>query len=700
MSNQQGNNEETDTIKKSETILEVISQIKDSMELINEITQKDNSIALYTSIDAARIKSDTNDFTLLANQMRQHSNETSKFAKRLGKEIERLESQALKALAVRYADISYDIIDKIDRNLFERNCDCQAWAQFHENVKCAIALKDFKNKEFLELLVETRTEDKMDAVKDSCQRLQSLNDTYQVYSDILLLNNKGIVIASAKDNNLIGNDQSDSEFFKEVMIKSKVYVTDMYYSEDFKSHIVAFSAPVIDEHGKTIGVLSTRFNWYYIIEMIDKIPLEEGTQAFLLSQDGSVLANCKKQGILKDNMSWLMAGEAAVEKGSGYTAECERNGAQRVWGYCHTYGYNAYKGKGWASIVTHPVLTDRNVFFHEKIDREGNAKKYAADFANGNLQEIAENVRNYVNTINEINKKTNVLAVNAYIQASSLEVGGEAFSVIASEIDQLAKQSEDYVKQTNKLTEKLDHCVRDTVFTRLKESAFDIIDKIDRNLFERNCDVQVFASFPKVINCAKNGKNNNEIQELFSKIHTIHEVYYDIFLLDEHGRILTAAIRHEVENQNQADREWFKQCIAGNLVVTDLYYSETIGEYTVSFAAPVKDGSKVIGVLTTRFNCEFIYDIMKSTVIGKGNLVYLINSQGIVIGSPDGEGILEKSFAHLKVFKLLDSTPMDYIVENDPGENDKEYCIGFAKTKGYLNYKGKGWSILVRQCLA
>ncbi len=707
MSNQKGNNEEVNTIEESESILEVISQMKISMELINEITNEDGFIAMFSTIEAVRTKDNTQNFVLLANQMRKQAHETSELSKKLCKEVGLLENQALKATAVRYADVSYDIIDKIDRNMFERNCACQAWAQIYENVNCAIALNNFENKEILDLLAKARadtrqesiTNDKIDAVKESCQRLQSLNDTYQVYSDIFLLNNKGIIISTARNKNFIGDDMSDKEFFKEVMSKSKVFVSDMYYSEKFHSHTVAFSAPVFDGAGKTIGVLSTRFNWHYIKEMIEKTPLSEGTQAFLISQDGTILANCKKQGILKDNMSWLMAGEAAIEKGSGYTAECERNGSQRVCGYSHTYGYNAYKGKGWSSILTHPILTDKNVFFHEKIDREGDSKKYAADFANEKLQETATNIKNYVNQINEINKKTNVLGVNASIQANALEDGGEAFSVIGTEIDQLARKSEEYVNQTNILTEKLDHCVSDTVFARLGESSFDIIDKIDRNLFERNCDVQAFASFPKVINCAKSGNGNSETRELLSKTYDIYEVYHDIILLDKHGRILTAAVHNEVENQSQADKEWFRQCIDGNVVVTDLYYSETIEKNTVLFAAPVKDNGKVVGVLTTRFNCEYIYDIMKAAVIGKGNLVYLIDSQGIVIGSPDGEGIFEKSFAHLKAFKSLDTTHMGYVIEKDPGENDNEYCVGFAKAKGYLNYEGKGWSILVRQCL-
>ncbi|MBF0298053.1 MAG: hypothetical protein HQK51_04995, partial [Oligoflexia bacterium] len=42
----------------------------------------------------------------------------------------------LRSTAARYYELSEDLIDKLDRNLFGRNCDVQAWAIFEANIKC------------------------------------------------------------------------------------------------------------------------------------------------------------------------------------------------------------------------------------------------------------------------------------------------------------------------------------------------------------------------------------------------------------------------------------------------------------------------------------------------------------------------------------------------------------------------------------
>ena len=172
-------------------------------------------------------------------------------------------------------------------------------------------------------------------------------------------------------------------------------------------------------------------------------------------------------------------------------------------------------------------------------------------------------------------------------------------------------------------------------------------------------------------------------------------MYHDIFLLDLEGNIVSAALHRELMGQNQADRSWFREAVAGKLVVTDLYSSRSINDTTLAFSCPVRSPEgAVIGVLTTRFNCQYIYDIMGSTIVGKGCGVYLVNSKGLVIGSPTGEGIFENSLSHLKAFRSSQKQPFGYTIETDGSK--QECAIGFARTSGYLNYPGKSWTVLIR----
>lgn len=687
---------------KSVDLLGTIDRMETSLEIMRDIIQKANFIALNASIEAARTQSQTENFSLVADQVKRQAERTEELSDSLGSEISELRSKALQAVATNYADISNDVIDKIDRNLFERNCDMQAWAGFSEIVRCVTDLKGRDPGEFQSLYkgeLELNDYDKT-PIKNACEKLETLAKTYNVYVDLILINNEGNICGSAYNHNLIGMDASHEECFKKVIETKDIYVTDMGYDNFLECHTVAYTAPILDENNEVLGMVSNRFNWDFVQDIVDKMPVGPLANIFIISEDGIVLSSRNRKGILSDSLSWAMAGEHALNGESGYTIECARNGQLRAWGFTHTFGYNAYPGKKWSALVSYPIDAKDNVFVSEQISRDAEITKEAAPEANRSLEKVSQRIQKHVKSINTINNETNMLAVNASIQAGVAGAEGEAFSVIASEIGQLAKQSEEFVKKVNFLTRHLEDSVSETVFNRLGEASFDCIDKIDRNLFERNCDVQAFATFHEFVDFLVDKTPAAEIISLLRKLHEIYEVYHEIMILDTEGNIMAAAIQRDLVGQNQSDRQWFREAVSDHLVVTDFYRSDSINEYTVTYAAPIKDANEnVVGVLTTRFNCEFIYDIMKATIVGNEARVYLINSKGLVIGSPEHEGILEHSFAHLKAYKMLSKNSHGHTIEEDPKDENNTFTIGYAKTQGYINYKGKGWSVIIKQSL-
>jgi hypothetical protein len=678
------------------TLLGCATGMAKALYRMHDINTKANVIALNAAIEGARSQTHSENFTLVANQVKRQAQRTEDLAKELKEEIDKLQTWALKSTAVRFADIASDVIDKIDRNLFERNCDCQAWAGFDESIACAKATFNLAkvgpiHNDDLEV------SDSAAAIIQACEMLKQLTDIYQVYSDAFILNNKGIIVAAAKRNQFIGRNASESEYFERSFNTDSIFVTDVYESEKIKDLTVAYTAPIHDELGKVIGVLSTRFNWEFAQEIIDKIPLAEDAKIFIINSKGTVLASTGSIGVMNDNMSWLMAGEFAMKGGSGYTIECERNGRQNSFGYCHTRGFNAYAGKKWSAVVCHPIEMVEPTFINVPIARDGASHLRASQTCNENLVKVANSVRECVTSINSINNETNMLAINAAIQAGVAGAEGESFSVIASEIGNMARQSEEFVQIVNSLTQELGRCVHTTVAVRLGDAAFDTMDKVDRNLFERNCDIQAFALFKHITSSAEQSQANSDTHALLSRIHKIYEVYHDIFLLDVNGNIISAAERRELIGTNQHDREWFREAVRGNLVVTDLYHSRSIDDYVVTFAMPVLGNRKqVCGVITTRFNCQTIYDICQAAIVGQDCAVYLANSKGVVIGSSDRHDILHRSFSQLDSFRLANSGRNGFVVERDP-EEKINYSSGYAHTPGYNNYRGKGWSVIIRR---
>ena len=188
-----------------------------------------------------------------------------------------------------------------------------------------------------------------------------------------------------------------------------------------------------------------------------------------------------------------------------------------------------------------------------------------------------------------------------------------------------------------------------------------------------------------------------EKEALLKEIHTIYEVYYDIYLLNQKGIICASAIRQDLIGQDQSDRDWFQQTNQGKLTVTDMYKSETAGAYTVSYCAPVKNRTgQIVGVITTRFNWNFIVDIINAALVYSDCQVYLLNLNGFVIASANNKDFLKRDFSKFEAFRLASEGNNGFIVESDP-ETNHIYLIGYARTEGYNRYKGKGWIILILQ---
>ncbi len=666
-------------IKATTKISGILHQIKE----INSITKL---IAINTAIESSRSSQLSESFSTLSLQVKTLYTRSEESFIEINSLIENLRTSCASAIAVRLGDIAVDIIDKIDRNLFERNCDVQAWSTFKSIISAC------------------KTEDSH-LLKISTKNMQTLVDVYEVYHDLLLLNKKGIVIAAAKHQHLVGIDMSDRLWFRSTLFSNSVHVSDMYYSKSISNYTISYSAPVRDEKGNVIGVISSRFNWEYIYDILKNIKIDSQSKIQLVSSEGSIIGSKLKFDIFKDNVLWLGAGEQSLLGKRGYSIESARNGQWKVYGFARTKGYNSYPGKSWSIIVDEPVNLEyprvmiENFPEHQMNGGSSTTKSRAqSEKVNKELLQITHQLGESIDSINRINNITTTLALNAAIRADMAGTEGRAFSVLAEEIRAFSTRSDQLTEEINGTLNSLNHIVQETVSSRLADAAFDTIDKVDRNLFERNCDIQAWTIFDDIVLTAETGTCADKSNILLKDLHSIYEVYNDIYLLNNRGQICAAAVRHELIGQDQSGREWFQQSLQGHLYVSDLYKSETTNNFTVTYSAPVKNSDgKVVGVITSRFNWNFVVDIINVAMVYSDCMVYLLNSNGTVIASSESNAdIFKKDFSKFEAFRLARQGNNGFIEERDPDTN-KIYLIGYALTEGYNKYKGKGWVVLILQ---
>ncbi|MBF0367033.1 MAG: hypothetical protein HQK50_15775 [Oligoflexia bacterium] len=702
-------------------LLTATTRMKVSLQILDQINSKANLIAFNAAIEGARTRGRLDSFSIVAEQILTQAMRNMELSEKLGQLVEKLHNVALRSTAARYYELAVDLIDKLERNLFCRNCDVQAWAVFDVNIKCLMEVEALKRELDFNKVSKEELHAKLLAssdVKQARELLEKIMGIYIVYSDVWLIDKEGFVVVSAKHPNLIGKTNvAESSWFQSAM-SGEVDVSDMDFEPALKSFVVRYSGPVYNNEKQIIGVITTRFNWDYAQEMIDNGHFDDSVQAYIISKQGLVLANSDTSGlgVYREPMNWLDAGKDSMNGYSGFAIETARNGAPVAVGYAKGKGYNTYKGRGWTGLLLSRL---GNICFEHMLHRVGrdeqelNAinneadnlllfnnkrKRIESEKVNEELILCMDNINHLVSEINTTNNETNMLAINAAIQAGIAGTEGESFAVIAGEIGGLAEKSVGFVNEVNKTTKDLQKEVSATVAARLSDAARDTIDKIDRMLFERFCDIQAWASFSCFRKAVQAGQDRNfEASDLLHKIQKIYEVYFDISLLDTQGKVIASGSRRELIGQNHANRKWFQEALQGKVYFTDVYKSATINSLTMNFSAPIFDkNGEAVGVISSRFNWNYIYDIIDAVIVDSRSQVSLINSEGILIGSNDREQILEKSFKHLKAYVLLQQGQNGVQSETDSLDG-REYAIGLAKGRGHNTYSGKGWSVIIRR---
>jgi hypothetical protein len=304
---------------------------------IQQIAQQTNLLSLNSAIEAARAGEVGRGFGVVADEIKKLAARSFASTKESTNIIENIQVKANEVMAVRTADVAYDTIDKIDRNLFERNCDAQAWAGFTQ-VKNALSSTD------------------TDRIDHANSLLKTLVEIYEVYFDLYVLNTEGTIIAAGVHRELIGQNMSDRSWFQEVKAANTISVTDLYFSSVENRHTVAYSCPIRSDAGQIIGYFSSRFNWEFIYDILDSARIGNKGDISIINKEGAVIACQSRKGILVDNLSSLKAAQQAMKGETyGYTLEKDNYGNTKIYGYAHTRGYNAYKGKNWSAIISETI---------------------------------------------------------------------------------------------------------------------------------------------------------------------------------------------------------------------------------------------------------------------------------------------------------------------------------------------------------
>src|SRR5687768_2319638 len=171
----------------SELTATLLARIRGSIKEISEINLQARVLSINAQIEAARAGESGRAFAIVAQEMATFSDRTQRAAAKLEEESEGLVLElaeisrqlATDVRGTRLCDLALTNIDLIDRNLYERTCDCRWWATDGAIVAA----------------LETRDEA---SVKLAAHRMGVILNAYTVYYDIVLAGLDGVIIANGR----------------------------------------------------------------------------------------------------------------------------------------------------------------------------------------------------------------------------------------------------------------------------------------------------------------------------------------------------------------------------------------------------------------------------------------------------------------------------------------------------------------------
>ncbi len=166
----------------------------------------------------------------------------------------------------------------------------------------------------------------------------------------------------------------------------------------------------------------------------------------------------------------------------------------------------------------------------------------------------------------------------------------------------------------------------------------------------RQLDLELWSSNQKLAMLLRGKELDSKLQaELSAELATIKKLYgfyEDVHLADPTGGTVASSNPSSLGKLNVKERLYFQESIKGKSVISEVLSSKTTGNPIIVLAAPIRDGSSVLGVLYSvldlnSFSTKFIDPIK---VLATGYL-YMCDDHGLFIAHPDKTKILKAKLA-------------------------------------------------------
>lgn len=328
-------------------------------------------------------------------------------------------------------------------------------------------------------------------------------------------------------------------------------------------------------------------------------------------------------------------------------------------------------------------------------------------------EDVGRVSREKIAAIQSITGRTKMLALNALIESARVGEAGRGFAVVADEVKgvsaEIAELADTLVRELSSKTALLESIGRQVVDQmkgqRLVDLALNAVELIDRNLYERTCDVRWWATDSAVVDCLQSPGTDNAAfaSRRLGVILSAYTVYLDLWICDANGRVVANGRpnQYKVAGQDVSGEPWFRQAMAtatgDDYAVADIAINSGLGGRPVAtYSATIREDAEAtgrpLGVLGIHFDWgpqaeAIVRGVRLSETERARTRVMLVDAKNRVIASTSPTNGLTEAF-DLRTDNRESGTFVT------PGGA----TVGFHRTPGYETYAGLGWyGVLVQE---